>query len=127
MEKLLGVLLVVGGTALGAAALGYVSVQGTALSQLPPSGLGIAAAAAALVGFLLLSRDHRTSDVLGAILLLAVAAGAGWVTFYAPEGTLERALPFIPASVGDELARLLFGVGAVVCVGMAVMALRRLF
>jgi hypothetical protein len=80
-----------------------------------------------LVGFMLLARDHRASDAIATVLLLILAAIAGWVTFVAPEGTLNRALPFIPASVNDALGRLLFGFGAVVCVGMALWALRRLF
>jgi TctA family transporter len=80
-----------------------------------------------LAGFMLLARDHRASDSIASILLLALAGIVGWATFYAPEGTIQRVLPFIPGSVNDTAGRLLFGLGVVTCVGMAVWALRRLF
>ena len=74
----------------------------------------------------MLARDHRGSEILGSMFMLALSAGAGWLTFYAPEGTTHRLLPFIPAEVHESVGRLLFGVGMVVCVGMAFWALRRM-
>ena len=79
-----------------------------------------------LVGFMSLARDHRVSDSIATLFLLGIAAGAGWLTFYAPEGTLSRYVPFVPPSVNEALARLLFGLGAAVCVGMAFWGLRRI-
>ncbi len=86
-----------------------------------------AGAVLGLAGFMLLAGDHRASDSIASILLLVLAAMAGWITFYAPEGTIQRVLPFIPTSVNEALGRLLFGVGAAACAGMAFWALRRLF
>lgn len=86
-----------------------------------------AGAVSLLFGFLLLARDHRAADAVTTILLLSLASFTGWLTFYAPDGTVEKYLPFIPAAVSDSLARLLFGLGAVATVGIAVMAIRRLF
>lgn len=80
-----------------------------------------------LVGLMSFGRDHRLSDTLGSLFLLSVAGVAGWLTFYAPEGTLHRYVPFVPPSVNEALARLLFGVGAAVCVGMAIWGFRRIF
>jgi hypothetical protein len=80
-----------------------------------------------LIGFMSLARDHRVSETITSILLLGLAGGAGWLTFYAPEGTLNRYLPFIPPTVNEALARLLFGLGAGVCVGMAFWGFRRMF
>ena len=79
-----------------------------------------------LVGFMSLARDHRVSDTIASIFLLALAGAAGWLTFYAPEGTLNRYVPFIPPTVNEALARLLFGLGAAVCVGMAIWGFRRI-
>lgn len=80
-----------------------------------------------LVGFMSLARDHRVSETISSMLLLGLAGGAGWLTFYAPEGTLNRYVPFVPPTVNEALARLLFGLGAAVCVGMALWGLRRIF
>lgn len=78
-------------------------------------------------GFAMLARDHRGSEALGSILLLALAGGAGWLTFLAPEGTSHQLLPFIPEAVHESMGRLLFGVGMVACFGMGAWALRRMF
>jgi len=125
VAKPIGLLFVVGGGALCAASLGLLPVGHLAFDA-PRSLVCGAGAAIGLFGFLLLARDHRASDAIASIVLLAVAASTGWLTFYAPPGTVERVFPFIPASVNQSVARLLFGLGAVACVGTAIWALRRL-
>ena len=114
------------GVAVCAAALGFVPADYLVFEAPRWVVLGVGAVFV-LAGFMLLARDHRGSDSIASILLLVLAAIAGWITFYAPEGTIQRFLPFIPAEVNDALGRLLFGLGAVACVGMAAWALRRLF
>lgn len=126
MGKLVAFLCLVGGIAVCAASLGllpedYVIFEA---SRRVVFGLG---AVSVLLGFLLLARDHRASDAVATIFLLSLAAFAGWLTFYAPEGTIERYLPFIPSEVNDALARLLFGLGAAATFGIAIWAARRLF
>lgn len=97
------------------------------LPEAPPWAVTGAGAVMVLGGFAMLARDHRGSEVVGSILLLALAAGAGWLTFYAPKGTSHRLLPFIPETVHESMGRLLFGVGMVACFGMGAWALRRMF
>jgi len=126
VAKGIALLCLVGGVGVCAASLGLLPA-GYFQLEAPPAIVCGAGTAFALAGFMLLARDHRVSDVIASILLLIFAAIAGWVTFYAPEGTIASRLPFIPASVDDTLGRLLFGFGAVACVGMAAWALRRLF
>jgi hypothetical protein len=121
----IALLCLAGGVAVCAASLGLLPA-GSLVFEAPRWAVLGAGALAILLGFMLLARDHRASDALASILLLALAAFAGWITFYAPEGTIQRVLPFIPASVNDALGRLLFGLGAAACVGMAIWALRRL-
>ena len=126
MGKGIALLCLAGGVAICAASLGLLPAD-YLVFEAPRWVVGGAGAAFVLAGFMLLAGDHRASDAMASILLLTFAAIAGWITFYAPEGTIERVLPFIPASVNDALGRLLFGLGAVTSVGMAVWALRRLF
>lgn len=126
MGKAIALLCLAGGGAVCAASLGLL--PGDFLVFEAPRGVVFGAGAASvLVGFMLLARDHRASDAIGSILLLILAAVAGWITFYAPDGTIERLFPFVPASVNEALGRLLFGLGAAICVGMAIWAVRRLF
>jgi len=113
---------------------GYVSAA--ALGAFPPEYAVIHAprsvvlgggALLMLIGFISLARDHRMSDAIASLFLLSLAAGAGWLTFYAPQGTLSRYVPFIPTAVNEALARLLFGFGAAATIGMAIWGIRRIF
>jgi len=124
--KGIALLFLAGGVALGGVSLGFFPADYLVLEAPRAVVLG-AGVVLVLAGFMLLARDHRASDSIASILLLTIAAIAGWVTFYAPEGTINRLLPFIPTEVNDALGRLLFGLGAIVSVGMALWALRRLF
>ena len=78
------------------------------------------------MGLLSLGRDHRMSETLSSLLIIGIAAFSGWLTFYAPPGTLHRYVPFVPPTVSDSLAKLLFGLGAAACVGMAFWGFRRI-
>jgi len=126
MEKGIAFLSLVFGVAMCAAAFDLVPGDYVPF-QASPAVFGSAGGLLIVVALALLSRDHSGSDVIAVILLLAFSIITGWLTFYGPEGIIEGGLSFIPASVGQALGRLLFGLGVVGCVGAAVMALRRLF
>jgi hypothetical protein len=122
----IGLLCVLAGITACAAALDLLPIDPSPLLEAPRWIVCGGGAVLALSGFMMLGRDHRASSALASVLLLAVAAGTGWITFYAPQGTLGRAIPFIPTSVSHELGRLLFGLSAIASIGMAAAALRRL-
>ena len=126
MGKLVASVCLFGGVAVCAASLGLLP-EDYVIFEAPRKIVFLAGVVSVLFGTLLLARDHRASDAVGTILLLSLAAFTGWLTFYAPEGTIEAHLPFIPTEVNDALARLLFGLGAAATVGMAFWAVRRLF
>lgn len=109
-----------------AAGLGLLPSEYLAIDA--PRGVVVGGGALlALIGSMSLARDHRVSETITSLLVLGLAGAAGWLTFYAPAGTLNRYLPFVPPTVNDALARLLFGLGAAVCVGMAFWGFRRMF
>jgi len=124
--KLVASLCLLGGVAVCAASLGLLP-EDYVVFEAPREVVFGAGAVSVVFGFMLFARDHRAADAVMTIVLLSVAAFTGWLTFYAPEGTVERYLPFIPSSVNDALTRLLFGLGAVATVAIAIWALRRLF
>ena len=123
--KGVSILCLLAGGFVCAAALGLLPKEYVVLDA-PRGALIGGGAVLVLVGFMSLARDHRVSETLSSTLLLALAGVTGWLTFYAPEGTLNRYVPFIPPSVNEALARLLFGLGAAVCVGMALWGFRRI-
>jgi len=114
------------GVALCASALGVLPAE-YAILEGPRGVIGSAGGVLVVVALTLLARDHRGSDVLAAILLLAFSAITGWLTFYGAEGIIEGGTSFIPPAVAEALGRLMFGLGVVGCVGMGALALRRLF
>ncbi len=126
MGKLVAFVCLLGGVAVCAASLGLLP-EDYVIFEAPRAVVFSAGVVSVLFGTLLLARDHRASDAVATILLLSLAAFTGWLTFYAPDGTIESYLPFIPSEVNDALARLLFGLGAAATLGMAVWAVRRLF
>ncbi len=113
------------GVALCGVALGLVPLDISGLDA-PRSVVLGGGALLSVIGFLSLARDHRGSDTLASLLLLLLAGLVGWLTFYAPPGTLNRFVPIVPPAVNDSLGRLLFGLGVVACATMAFLGLRRL-
>ncbi|MGB5701460.1 MAG: hypothetical protein WBM48_01465 [Polyangiales bacterium] len=125
MGKGIAILCVLVGGLLCAVALGLLPQEYVAIDA-PRIVLVVGGGVLVFVGLMSLARDHRMSETISSLLLLALAGAAGWLTFYAPEGTLSRYVPFIPPSVNEALARLLFGLGAAGCVGMAIWGFRRI-
>ena len=125
MGKGIAILCVLAGGLLCAVALGLLPQEYAAIDA-PRIVLVVGGGVLVFVGLMSLARDHRMSETISSLLLLALAGAAGWLTFYAPEGTLSRYVPFIPPSVNEALARLLFGLGAAGCVGMAIWGFRRI-
>jgi len=124
--KTIALLCLAGGAALCAASLGLLRVE-PLIVEAPRWLVCGAGVVLGLFGFILLARDHRGSDAIASVVLLGIAAGTGWLTFFAPPETLQRVFPFIPAAVNHAMGRLLFGLGAAACLGAAAWALRRLF
>jgi len=123
--KGVSILCLLAGGLVGAAALNLLPEEYVVVDA-PRVVLAGGGAVLVLVGFMSLARDHRVSETLSSIFLLGLAGATGWLTFYAPEGTLSEYVPFVPPSVNEALARLLFGLGAAVCVGMAIWGFRRI-
>lgn len=114
------------GVVMCAAALGVLPAD-YVVFEVPRDVGGVAGGLLVVVGLALLARDHRGSEVIAAILLLAFSFITGWLTFYGSESIIEGGIPFIPTSVGDSVSHLLFGLGVVACGTMAFLGLRRLF
>lgn len=125
MGKGLAVLCLVAGSIV--AAVGF-DLLPPGLIRIRASKQVLAAGGVVLAGMGLLSlgRDHRISDAITSLSILGVAAVSGWLTFFAPAGTLHRYIPFVPATVSDSLAKLLFGLGTAACVGMGLWGVRRI-
>ena len=125
MGKGLAILCLIGGSIVAAVGLGLMPSDLVRI-RAPREVLSAGGVVIAGMGLLSLGRDHRISETISSLLILAVAGVSGWLTFYAPPGTLHRYVPFVPAAVSESLTKLLFGIGAVACIGMAFWGFRRI-
>ena len=125
MGKGLATLCLIGGCII--AAVGFDLLPNDLVHiRAPKDAVAAGGVVLAGMGLLSLGRDHRISEALSSLLILSVAAVSGWLTFYAPPGTLHRYVPFVPQTVSDSLSKLLFGLGTAACVGMAFWGFRRI-
>ncbi|MEM8610135.1 MAG: hypothetical protein AAGF92_23805 [Myxococcota bacterium] len=125
MEKIVALLIVGAGIALGGATLGVFPRALSFIDASQDMRLAVAGGLI-LIGLGLLARDHRGSEILSALALLAISVGTGWFTFYGPPGVVETRLDFIPDGVSESLGQLMFGLGVVVCGVTAFFGLRKL-
>lgn len=78
-------------------------------------------------GLLLLAKDKpRAANGIAFLLLLMFSAIGGWVSLFGEEGAFTDGANGALVGGGLTLARALFGLGALLCVLMALVALRRL-
>ncbi len=125
MSRGVATLCLLAGVFVCAAGLGILPSEYVPIHA-PRSAVVGGGALVAILAFMALARDHRVSQTISSLLFLAIAVGTGWLTFVAPPGTVNRYFPFIPQSVNEALARLLFGLGVAVCIGMGFVGLRRM-
>ncbi|MEM7435125.1 MAG: hypothetical protein AAF436_08235 [Myxococcota bacterium] len=116
----LGAGIVIGGTTLGLLPAQYAWVEGPREARLGIAGLLL------VVGFALLARDHRGSELLSGLLLIGFSVLCGWVTFYGPESLVAGDIDIVPVGVRESLGQLMFGLGVIACGVSAFLGLRRL-
>lgn len=79
-----------------------------------------------LGGLLLMARDKpRVANGLAFVLLLLFSAMGAWVTLYGEEGAFTNGDDGALSGLGVTLARVMFGFGSLLCLLMALVALRR--
>lgn len=81
-----------------------------------------------VAGVMIFLRNYsRALDLLAAIILASFTSIGGWIAFHAsPEG-FSGGIPFLPNDMNISLARVMFGLGALLCFGGFLYALKRFF
>lgn len=69
-------------------------------------------------GSLIAPKDSIQQLCCVGLILLSFTIMGGWVAVFSPDESISGGLPFIPKSVNIFLARCLFGLGPLVCLGM---------
>lgn len=66
-----------------------------------------------------------TNDLLAALISLTFAATAAWVSFFAPPEGFAGGAPLASREFNVVLARIVFGIGSIICLGVAIFAIHR--
>jgi hypothetical protein len=79
-----------------------------------------------IAGVMIFLRNHsRALDFFAAIVLASFTLIFGWITFFAsPEG-FSGGIPFLPNDINVSFARIMFGLGALMCFGGFLYAVKR--
>lgn len=122
---ILGVLLVLGGLAVIALAVGWIAAPASYFKA-PRWVVGTAGAVFVLGGLLMLlpaDGESTLNAFLGATMVSAFALVGSWVAFWPGErhfgGAIGTAADSMKIGVGEYLGRAVFGVGAIVLIAFA--------
>lgn len=114
-----------GGYALLAAS-GVFSAQ--TANDTPAWVLGLVGIVFVIAGVMIFLRNYsRALDLFAAIILASFTLIAGWITFHASSEGFSGGIPFLPYEMNVSLARVMFGLGALLCFSGFLYALKRFF
>ena len=114
-----------GGYALLAAS-GVLPVQ--IANNTPVWVIGLVGVIFVIAGVMIFLRNYsRVLDLFAAIILASFTLIAAWITFHASSEGFSGGIPFLPSDMNVSVARFMFGLGALLCFGGFLYALKRFF
>ena len=114
-----------GGYALLAAS-GVLPVQ--TANNTPVWVIGLVGVMFVIAGVMIFLRNYsRALDLFAALSLASFTLITGWITFHASSEGFSGGIPFLPNDMNVSLARVMFGLGALLCFGGFLYALKRFF
>ena len=79
-------------------------------------------------GVMIFLRNYsRALDLFAALILASFTLITGWITFYGSAEGFSGGIPFLPHDMNVSLARMMFGLGAILCFAGFLYALKRYF
>jgi hypothetical protein len=90
--------------------------------------IGLVGVMFVIAGIMIFLRNYsRALDLFAAIILASFTLIAGWIAFHASSEGFSGGIPFLPNDMNVSLARVMFGLGALLCCGGFLYALKRFF
>lgn len=100
----------------------------TMANDTPVWVLGLAGIMFVIAGLMIFLRNYsRALDLLAALILASFTLIAAWITFHASSEGFSGGIPFLPYEFNVSLGRVMFGLGALLCFGGFLYALKRFF
>ena len=90
--------------------------------------VGLAGLVFVIGGVMIFLKNHsRALDLMASIILASFALIAAWIACYGSAEEFSGGIPLLSQGTNVSLARVMFGVGAVVCFAGFLYAIRRYF
>ena len=103
-------------------------VPGQTSNDTPLWIIGLVGVMFVIAGVMIFLRNHsRALDLFAAVILASFTLVGAWITFYANSEGFSGGIPFLPNDMNVSLARVMFGLGALLCFGGFLYALKRFF
>jgi len=108
------------------AAAGVLQMQ--AANDTPNWVVGLAGAVFVIAGIMIFLRNHsRALDFFAATILASFTIIGGWISLFASSKGFSGGIPFLPYDTNVSFARVMFGLGALMCFGGFLYAVKRFF
>ncbi len=108
------------------AATGVLPVQTS--NDTPLWIVGLVGLMFVIAGVMIFLRNYsRTLDLFAAIILASFTLVGAWIAFYASSKGFSGGIVFLPNDMNVSLARVMFSLGALLCFGGFLYALKRFF
>ena len=108
------------------AAIGVMPIE--TANNTPPWIVGLAGLVFVIGGVMIFLRNHsRVLDLLAAIILASFALIAAWVAVYGSAEGFSGGISMLSGDTTVSLARVMFGIGAIMCFAGFLYAMRRYF
>jgi hypothetical protein len=90
--------------------------------------IGLIGAMFVTAGAMIFLRNYsRLLDMFAALILASFTLVTGWIAFYGSAKGFSGGIPFLPHDMNVSLARIMFGLGAILCFSGFLYALKRFF
>ena len=123
-QILAGGLFILAGVSIFLIGLGWGPVQ-LQENEAPGWVVSIAGAIFALVGVMILIGDNASyNNLMAGIFIAMMGTVGGWVSLFGDDENITGGFSFVSPEINYSFARILFGVGAVICYAISIHAFR---
>jgi FtsH-binding integral membrane protein len=125
VRNLIGILIILAGGCVMGLAAGFIPFDSSSV-QIPLWVMGTSGLVFMIGGAMVfVGMDNRYNEFFAFLLLFLMGSIVGWVSIFGDENDFFGGIPLLPDEVNIMAARLLFGIGALICLGLSFYAFQR--
>ncbi len=126
-QVLAGVLFILAGISFFLMGLGWGPVE-LQENEAPGWVVSIAGAIFVLAGaMILIGENAKYNNLMAGILIVMMGTVGGWIALFGSSENMSGGFSFVSAETNFAFARILFGIGAIICYAISIHAFRQHF